>query len=140
MKSSGKRYRFSCQASHKRREYWLFLLFSNKQSGSRYTAADIRLLTAIADELSISLQNALRFEEIKQFNITLTQKIEAATLQLRHANQRLKALDETKDDFISMASHQLRTPLSIIKGYIDMVITEMPVKSAISRKVSFPKP
>jgi signal transduction histidine kinase len=100
-----------------------FLLFGNKQSGSRYTTVDIRLLTAVADELSISLQNALRFEEIKQFNITLTQKIDAATLQLRHANQRLKALDETKDDFISMASHQLRTPLSIIKGYLDMVIT-----------------
>jgi signal transduction histidine kinase len=31
-------------------------------------------------------------------------------------------LDETKDDFISMASHQLRTPLTSVKGYLSMVL------------------
>src|SRR6185437_3175953 len=33
-------------------------------------------------------------------------------------------LDETKDDFISMASHQLRTPLTSVKGYLSMVLEE----------------
>jgi signal transduction histidine kinase len=31
-------------------------------------------------------------------------------------------LDETNDDFISMASHQLRTPLTSVKGYVSMVL------------------
>jgi signal transduction histidine kinase len=33
-------------------------------------------------------------------------------------------LDETKDEFISMASHQLRTPLTSVKGYVSMVLEE----------------
>ncbi|HTH72699.1 MAG TPA: HAMP domain-containing sensor histidine kinase, partial [Candidatus Pristimantibacillus sp.] len=34
----------------------------------------------------------------------------------------LRVLDQTKDDFISMASHQLRTPLTSVKGYVSMVL------------------
>ncbi|HSW80783.1 MAG TPA: HAMP domain-containing sensor histidine kinase, partial [Candidatus Saccharimonas sp.] len=38
------------------------------------------------------------------------------------SNRKLKKLDEAKDEFISMASHQLRTPLTSVKGYISMVM------------------
>ena len=99
-----------------------FITFGHKQSGSAYSSTDRRLLSIAADEIAISLQNALRFEEIQRFNITLQAKVDEATKELKKTNEKLKALDETKDDFISMASHQLRTPLSIIKGYVNMVV------------------
>lgn len=42
--------------------------------------------------------------------------------QLQEANAKLTKLDQAKSDFISIASHQLRTPLSAIKGYLSMVV------------------
>lgn len=99
-----------------------FMVFGAKQSGNPYNKQDIQVIDIIANELVIAIQNALRFEEIETFNVTLQQKVNDATRQLRQTNEKLKAMDETKDEFISMASHQLRTPLTAVKGYVSMVV------------------
>lgn len=40
---------------------------------------------------------------------------------LEQANLRLQELDKQKTDFLSIAAHQLRTPLSILNGYIELI-------------------
>lgn len=99
-----------------------YLVLGPKKSGNIYSKDDLRLIEIITDELVIAIQNALRFEEIQSFNATLQAKINAATDQLQRSNKKLQALDQTKDEFITMASHQLRTPLTSIKGYLSMVL------------------
>ena len=99
-----------------------YLMLGPKKSGNLYNSQDTQVIEIVANELAIAVQNALRFEEIENFNVTLQGRVDEATRKLRRANEKLKALDETKDDFISMASHQLRTPLTSIKGYISMVL------------------
>ena len=99
-----------------------FLALSDKKSGDAYNEQDVKVLDIISDEMAVAIENALRFNEIEEFNVTLQGKVDDATKQLRHTNEKLKALDETKDEFISMASHQLRTPLTSVKGYVSMVL------------------
>jgi signal transduction histidine kinase len=99
-----------------------YLILGPKKSGNAYSGQDLKVIEIITNELVIAVQNALRFEQIEHFNITLQAKVDEATKKLRKANEKLKELDETKDDFISMASHQLRTPLTSVKGYISMIM------------------
>jgi signal transduction histidine kinase len=50
------------------------------------------------------------------------ERIERLAENLSAANKRLLELDIEKSDFVSIASHQLRTPLTVIKGYASMLL------------------
>ena len=97
-------------------------LFLGNHRSARYTKQDIKVLTTTRNELIIAIQNALSLHEVQELNETLQQRINVATKELRSSNSQLKHLDEVKDEFMSMASHQLRTPLTSIKGYLSMVL------------------
>lgn len=98
-----------------------YLALGEQRTGG-YTNRDIKVLETIADELVIAIQNALSVQEVRDLNVNLQARINDATKELMLSNKKLTKLDETKDEFISMASHQLRTPLTSVKGYISMVL------------------
>lgn len=117
------KYNISVSVALRTKEEFIgFLLLGEKRSGDIYNAGDIRVLRILANELAVTIQNAKAYTEIQRFNETLKIRIGEATKQLRTANEHLKELDQAKDEFISMASHQLRTPLTTVKGYVSMMM------------------
>tara|TARA_B100000508_G_scaffold141090_1_gene146264 strand:+ start:6099 stop:7763 length:1665 start_codon:yes stop_codon:yes gene_type:complete len=55
--------------------------------------------------------------EVKQ-----REELEKLTKQLEKANVRLKQLDKMKSEFVSIASHQLRSPITSIRGYASLIL------------------
>lgn len=57
-----------------------------------------------------------------QREVEQREKLEKVTEDLEKANSKLRDLDKLKSEFLSFASHQLRNPLSAVKGYASMLL------------------
>jgi len=94
------------------------LLSPRKRRFSRYYGETLEKVSAI---LSPFIQAAVFYEQINGFNTKLKQEVSDKTKKLRENNKELKKIDSLKDDLLTIASHQLRTPLTGIVGYADML-------------------
>lgn len=69
----------------------------------------------------VSLFGYFLIKSVKK-EIEARERIEKLADELEHANERLHVLDQQKSQFVSIASHQLRAPLTAIKGYLSMIM------------------
>jgi len=90
------------------------LVIGTKKSGDPYASRDINILNIISGQFAVAIDRAQLYRHLEDL-------VEARTKELNEANIQLKKLDASKSDFISIASHQLRTPLTAIKGWISMI-------------------
>jgi signal transduction histidine kinase len=98
-----------------------YLLIDSRNGGNPFTNRDKQILKISSKQLDVAIKNARHVAEIASFNETLQKEIKNATKKLKETNDKLVKLDEAKDEFVSMASHQLRTPLTTVKGYLSML-------------------
>jgi signal transduction histidine kinase len=87
------------------------IMFALKRKIEQIDKRDKEIMTAFSNHLGITIENSRLFEEA-------TDKRK----KLEQANKKLVEIAEAKSNFLSIASHQLRTPVSIAKGMLAMLV------------------
>lgn len=98
----------------------LGVLVLQSSSKASLRASDQQTFHLLADQVSVALENARLYDKILQMNRSLEATVAERTKELQGAYARLERLDKTKSDFITIASHELKTPLTLITSYSQM--------------------
>ena len=83
------------------------------------------------------LQNAKKEADVREKVEKLATQLQVSNTGLAEANTKLRELDKQKTEFISFATHQLRSPLTSMRGYSSLILegemgqTTPPVKEAV---------
>ncbi len=93
----------------------IFLQFITSESNSQFLVSGFVLVGTVV--LGVLLVKSVQ-REIKQ-----REKLQTLTIELQSVNSRLQALDKARAEFISIASHQLRTPPATVKWYLNAVLS-----------------
>lgn len=96
-------------------------LAAGSHGGAEKTTDGIMFVIADISELAVVEQSVTQ----KRNELALLQgRLEEKNLQLEAANAELHKLDELKSKFVSIAAHDLRSPLSSVSGYLDLLQDE----------------
>ncbi len=100
----------------------------NELAGAIGSASARAMVASVVREEDLGLEEVFEIldeaSQIRAYSRELEEKqqaLEAATAELRAANERLRELDRMKDDFISTVTHELRTPLTSIRALSEML-------------------
>ena len=84
---------------------------NNKRSGERFDSADLHLLKAIAQQAALALEN-----------YRLIAVLQRQARELEEANRTLVRFDQARSRLVCNLSHELKTPLTSILGYVDLML------------------
>ena len=100
-------------------------------SGSIGAASAHALVNRIADRQSLGMTELIDIADESQQMIEAAHEfaeksaeLERTAVQLRAANERLRALDAQKDEFLGQLSHELRTPMTSIRSFSEILMDE----------------
>jgi DNA-binding LacI/PurR family transcriptional regulator/signal transduction histidine kinase len=86
-----------------------------------FSDEDVLLASTFAVQAAIALENARLYEESTRFNELMERMVSQRVEELNNAYTTLEKLDKNKTSFIQVAAHELRTPITVMKGYLGML-------------------
>lgn len=86
-----------------------------------FTRDDLLLVTTFAMQAAIALENARLYDEVTSFNELMERMVSQRVEELNGAYTTLEKLDKNKTSFIQVSAHELRTPITVMKGYLGML-------------------
>ncbi len=110
--------------------FGVLLLYSNQES--YFSPAKVALYSAFARAAGLAIQNAMLVEQmerhaqrLEQAVLTRTEELNAKNQKLEEANLQLTESAKYKVDLLASMSHDLRSPLTAILGFAEVLQDEL---------------
>ena len=91
--------------------------------GRQFTQADLRLALALADRAALAIENSRLYAQERRLR-----------QELEDLNQKVQEANRLKTEFVTVVTHELRSPLTSIAGYLDLLLEEEGREGAEARE------
>ncbi len=105
------------------------MLSLTRKEKDAFNQDDLLLVTTYAMQAAIALENARLYDESQKFNELMERMVSQRVEELNNAYTTLEKLDKNKTSFIQVAAHELRTPITVIKGNLGILKTLDAIKT-----------
>lgn len=107
--------------------FFIYYIYSRRLK--EYKKRQTILEKEVQDRTS-KLKTALNEVELKNLELgTVNKQLELQNIEIRNISDQLRELNEIKTEFFTNISHDLRTPLTIIKGMFEMLTNKLDKKN-----------
>lgn len=97
------------------------LFVGKKRYGDSFALDDTILITTLINNLSIAIDRALLYQEVKELSDNLQQKVDEQTKEIRLKMEHMQDMRQRESDMLDIMGHELRTPLTIIKNATELL-------------------
>jgi signal transduction histidine kinase len=101
---------------------WGVLYLDNRLIANLFTEQEQELMVAFAAQAAIAIDNASAYRQLEHLTDTLEQRVQQRTEELQAANTKLHEINELKSAFVSVVSHEMRTPMTSIRVYVENML------------------
>lgn len=109
-----------------------------------FNLADARLVESLAEQAAVAIENAELYGSLAEKNLMIIESLkeieklysneQEVTRRLQELNYKLKEVNELKTNFMIVTSHEMRTPLTVLKGYHEVLLDLQPENLSASQK------
>ena len=100
---------------------WIGLFaLSRKHSGASFSDEEVELLSTLADQTSVALQNARLVESLTKID----NQLRRARASKDTALDKIERIKKSASDIISIKAHELRSPLTVVSGYTQLLAND----------------
>jgi PAS domain S-box-containing protein len=102
-----------------------------------FAEEDRSFMLTIAQQCSQAVERARLYAETKASAETLQKKVDERTRELQEAVEQARSADRAKSTLLSTVSHEMRTPLSSIIGFSNLILSRKPEQEKLMEYVTF---
>lgn len=97
------------------------MLSLTRKEPAAFSHDDVILMSTFAMQAAVAIENARLYDEVTRFNEMMERMVAQRVEELNNAYTTLEKLDKNKTSFIQVAAHELRTPITVIKGNLGIL-------------------
>lgn len=96
----------------------------------KFTTEEIEIIEQVCEQVAISLERQFLISKLKEKN----EALEYSNHKLIQANEKSEQGNKAKTEFLLLMSHEFRTPLNVINGFIQMLLFDLENPLSIEQK------